>query len=111
VKKYLRVTKKQNNAIAKILLNEINQRGMIVHENTLYGEMIDDFIYRYYAENDDVTKEHGTMRGYIYRATLNNEEIDVSQTAKMFHSSKSSVSVTRSRIRKQILENSNSLRE
>jgi len=39
VKKCVRITRKQNNAMAKILLNETALRGARIHESMLYREM------------------------------------------------------------------------
>jgi len=104
VRKCIRITKKQNNAMAKILLNEITLRGTRIHESDLYREMVDSFIYHYYEKNNDVKREHGSMRDYIYKAMLNNENVDVSKIANMFNSSKNAVSATKSQIKKMIMK-------
>jgi len=106
VKKCVRITRKQNNAMAKILLNEMTLRGTRMHESDLYREMVDSFIYRYYDKNKGVEKEHGALRNYIYKAMLNNERIDISQTANMFKSSKNTVSATKSQVKKMIMKKS-----
>jgi len=46
------------------------------------------------------------MRDYIYKAMLNNEDVDVLQTANMFNSSKNAVSATKSQIKKMMMEKS-----
>jgi len=86
--------------MARILLNEIKRRGKVVHESTLYREMIDDYIFDYSFERTP-GKPQESLYGYIHRAMTNNEKINIAKTARIYNTSKRAVSATKCRVKKE----------
>jgi len=102
VRKCFRITKRQDRDLKAILTNEIKERGEVIHESTLFREMIQIYISDYYSDD---AKQHrkplGTLSAYIDQAISNDEKIDVRRTARVFNTTPNAIYVTKSSIMKK----------
>jgi len=99
MKKCIRITKQHDRDLKSILTNEIKERGEVIHESTIFREMIQSFICDYYA--DKTHQPLGTLSAYIDQAISNNENVDIPRIARIFNTTPNVVRVTKSGIMKR----------